>query len=50
MRPNSVSAFVEADDDLMLFCGMAIGYKDPEAPVNALYSDREALDVWAKFI
>ncbi len=50
MRPNSVSAFVEADEDLMLFCGMAIGYKDPEAPVNDLYSDREALDVWAKFI
>ncbi len=50
MRPNSVSAFVDADPDLMLFCGMALGYKDPDAPVNHLYSDREPLDVWAKFL
>jgi hypothetical protein len=32
----------------MLFCGMAIGYRDPDAPVNGLVSDREPLDVWLK--
>jgi nitroreductase len=48
MRAESVQAFTEADPDLLLFCGMAIGYRDPDAPVNALVSDREPLDVWLK--
>jgi nitroreductase len=48
MRPESVARFVDADPDLMLFCGMAIGYRDPDAPVNQLVSDREPLDVWLK--
>jgi len=48
MRPESVQKFVGADPDLLLFCGMAIGYRDPDAPVNALVSDREPLDVWLK--
>ena len=29
--------------DWMLFCGMAIGYRDPEAPVNGLRSRRGAV-------
>ena len=48
MRPDSVARFVGADSDLMIFCGMAIGHRDPAAPVNALVSDREPLDVWLK--
>jgi len=48
MRPESVQSFVGAAPELMLFCGMAIGYRDPDAPVNALVSDREPLDVWLK--
>ena len=48
MRAESVQAFTEADPDLLLFCGMAIGYRDPNAPVNGLVSDREPLDVWLK--
>ncbi len=50
MRSEAVSAFVQADEDLMLFCGMAIGHINEEAPVNTLVSDREPLDVWAKFV
>jgi len=50
MRANTVSAFVEADPDLMLFCGMALGYRDPDKPVNSLVSDREPLESWAKFL
>lgn len=49
-RPDSVSQFVGAPAELMIFCGMAIGHRDPEAPVNQLYSDREPLDVWATFV
>ncbi len=50
MRANTVSAFVEADADLMMFCGMALGYRDPDKPVNSLVSDREPLENWAKFL
>jgi nitroreductase len=48
MRPGSVAEFVGAGDELMLFCGMAIGYRDTAAPVNQLESDREPLEVWLK--
>ncbi|MEM7099159.1 MAG: nitroreductase [Pseudomonadota bacterium] len=50
MRSEAVAEFVGAQDELMLFCGMAIGKADPESAVNSLVSDREALDVWAKFV
>ena len=50
MKPQSVSKFVEADEELMLFCGMAIGYKDEKAKINDLITEREPLDVWVKFI
>lgn len=33
----------------MLFCGVAIGYCDPNAPVNALQSTRAPLDEFATF-
>jgi nitroreductase len=47
-RAESVQAFTGADADLMLFCGMAIGYRDPAAPVNTLVSDREPAAVWLR--
>ena len=50
MRPKAVSDFVKADDNLMLFCGMALGHKDPSKPVNTLVSDREPLENWTSFI
>jgi nitroreductase len=50
LRPQSVAEFVDADDELMLFCGMAIGYRDPDHPVNQLVSDREPFSVWATFV
>lgn len=50
LRPRSVAEFVGAPDELMLFCGMAIGYRDPNHPVNQLVSDREPLEVWATFV
>ena len=50
MKQESVTAFVEAPDELMLFCGMAIGYKDHKARVNRLNSDRRSPDSWMKFV
>lgn len=49
-RPESVASFVGAPENEMLFCGVAIGYADPDAPVNALVSDREPFDVYARFV
>jgi nitroreductase len=38
--PKTVSRFVGAPDELMLFCGVAVGRADPDAPVNQLRAER----------
>jgi nitroreductase len=50
VRHRSVQEFVGAPDDEMLFCGMAIGHADPDAPINGLVSERMPLDQWATFL
>ncbi|MEM9042718.1 MAG: nitroreductase [Actinomycetota bacterium] len=45
-----VQEFVGAPDEEMLFCGMAIGHADPDAPVNTLESPRMPLDQWARWV
>jgi nitroreductase len=50
MKHDSVSTFVKADDTDILFCGMAIGYRDDTALVNSLESKRRPLKEWAKFL
>ena len=47
--PAEVAAFLDPPPELMLFCGMAIGYRDPDAPVNRLVSERASLDEFATF-
>ena len=47
---ESVTAFVKAPDELMLFCGMAIGYKDDEAKINKLRTQRRPFEDWATFV
>ena len=49
-RPNAVGSFVGAPEEQMLFCGMALGVADEAAPVNALVSDRDDFDRWARFV
>ena len=41
--------FLQLPDDLMLFCGMALGYADTAAPINSWRSSREPLDTFASF-
>ena len=50
VRHGAVTEFVDAPDNEMLFCGMAIGHADPDAPVNSLVSERMPLDQWATFV
>jgi hypothetical protein len=44
-----ISKFFEVDTDLMLFCGIAIGYKDPDDPINNFKRTRRPIDEWAYF-
>ncbi len=46
MYPETVGRFLDLPDDRMLFCGMAIGYEDKEAPANALRTERANEAEW----
>ena len=50
LKHQMVKKFVRADDSLMLFCGMAIGYEDTDNPINQLKASREPIENWAEFI
>lgn len=50
MKQDSVSAFVEASEEDMLFCALAIGYKDKDAKVNKLNSERRPIEEWTTFL
>lgn len=47
---RTVDEFTGADPATMLFCGMAIGRRDPAHPVNRLRSDRAPLEEWVKVL
>ena len=49
-RHSAISRFVGAPENEMLFCGMAIGHADPDAPVNTLTSERFGVDEFAVWI
>lgn len=41
---RTVGEFLSVPAELMLFAGMALGYRDGEAPINRLRTDRAALE------
>jgi hypothetical protein len=45
-----VSEFVGAPAEQRIFCGVAIGHADPDAPINSLVTDREPLATFATFL
>ncbi|MDE1173876.1 MAG: nitroreductase [Parvibaculaceae bacterium] len=47
---TTVTEFIGIPDELMLFCGMAIGYMDESHPMNSLRTDRAPLEEVATFI
>lgn len=47
---GAVQEFVGAPDDEMLFCGVAIGHADPDAPVNGLVSERMPFEQWGTIV
>lgn len=44
--PKTVAEFTGMPDELMLFCGMGLGYMDETAPINKLRTDRAPLEEW----
>ncbi|HEX7887418.1 MAG TPA: nitroreductase [Phenylobacterium sp.] len=44
--PLSVARAVNLPEDHMVFSGMALGYRDPDHPINAWRSTRDPADVW----
>jgi len=46
---RTVHAFLNAPPEWMLFCGMAIGYQDPDAVINRMTADRAPLDHFCRW-
>ncbi|WP_421863717.1 nitroreductase [Parvibaculum sp.] len=44
---KTVAEFVSMPEDLMLFCGLGLGYMDESAPINQLRTDRAPLEEFA---
>jgi nitroreductase len=44
--PKTVGRFLGVPDDHMLFSGMALGYRDPDHPINTLKASRDPIEVW----
>ncbi len=50
MYPRTVADFCNVPEEWMLFCGMAIGYRDPNHPVNSLRTSRLSPGEWLSVI
>jgi len=48
-RAPTVAKILGLPPEEQLYCGMALGYADPDHPVNALRADREDVDAFARF-
>ena len=46
---RTVADFIGLPEERMLFCGLALGYADPEHPVNRLRTERTPLEDFVVF-
>jgi nitroreductase len=46
--PKTVGDFIGLPEDHMLFSGMAMGYRDPDAPINGWRTRRDDFDLFAE--
>ncbi|MEL7488618.1 MAG: nitroreductase family protein [Pseudomonadota bacterium] len=49
-RAKTVSQFLDLPETMQIYCGMALGYADPDAPVNTLRSSRAPVEEFATFV
>mgnify|MGYP003583526602 FL=1 len=50
LYPRTVSSMLRLPESRMVFCGLAVGYRDPRHPVNALRRERAPLREWVSFL
>lgn len=50
IKNESVRSFFGCEDDDLLFCAIAIGYKDNRNPINQIKTQRRDIDDWVTFI
>ena len=50
LKQNCVKTYLNISEDLILFCGMAIGYADKENKINELRTLRRSIDEWTNFV
>lgn len=46
--PKTVARFIGMPDDHMLFSGMALGWRDPDAPINSWRTRRDPFEAWCE--
>jgi nitroreductase len=46
--PEMVAKHIDLPAERILYCGMALGHADPEAPINELRTEREAVEEFAR--
>ena len=46
--PRLVARYLALPDDHMVFCGMALGYRDEERPINQWRTRRDPFDSWCE--
>ncbi|MDP6979715.1 MAG: nitroreductase [Myxococcota bacterium] len=49
MWGKTIREFTHIGEDDVVFCGISLGYADPEAEINQLHTDRAGLDEFARF-
>lgn len=47
---KTIRAVTGIPEHELVFCGVALGHADPEAPINALYTERAAFDDFARWL
>jgi nitroreductase len=45
---RTVEAYLGVPEDHMLYSGLALGYRDPEAPINTLRTRRDPFEAWGE--
>ena len=47
-RSQPVARFLDLPAERMLFAGLALGWRDDSAPINALRTERDPFDAWGE--
>lgn len=48
--PRTVAKALNLPDDLILFSGMALGWRDEDAPINSLRTRRDPFELWGELV